>query len=220
MKIIGIVLGAIITTVVIFGLIGTRGNYTPVNNNVIRDGASAKQLSNTRIAFLSGVEKEGSLAGTCVVSDINLWTKPGGIANEAKPKTVIHNGCDEIPIKIITYKIVKNTTFYYIRTNEGKEGWISENFVTIVEKKYKKVFTEKDFFWDQNMLPYKEIIIAGVNKIYQENTKCKEIHPGTACKSSTRGTKENPVFFVTCGSGINIHNVFFSKLEIEQNINQ
>jgi hypothetical protein len=77
------------------------------------------------------------------------------------------------------------------------------------------VFTEEDFYWDKKIAPYKRIIIAGVNKIHRGNSRCKDIDPMSAYLS-TQGTKTDPVFFVTCGEGANVSNVYFSTSEVEQ----
>lgn len=78
------------------------------------------------------------------------------------------------------------------------------------------VFTEADFIWDKKTTPYKKIIVAGVNKVHKENSRCKTIDPGSAYISSSQGTTSDPVFFVTCGTGANAFNAFFSKSEVEK----
>ena len=75
-------------------------------------------------------------------------------------------------------------------------------------------FTEADFYWDEDTTPYKAIIVAGVNKIHRENARCKTIDPGTASISGSKGTQADPVFFVTCGSGMDVFNVFFAKADV------
>lgn len=85
-------------------------------------------------------------------------------------------------------------------------------------QKQPKIFVEKDFYFDKHNAPYKEIIIAGVNKVYKEHPQCTTIDPGSATISSSKGSKENPVFFVTCGSGQNAFNVWFSKSDVIQNL--
>ena len=77
-------------------------------------------------------------------------------------------------------------------------------------------FTEKDFYWDKKTTPYKDVIVAGVNKIHRENSNCKTIDPSSAYISSSKGTKTNPVFFVTCGKGADTFNFFFSKSDVEK----
>jgi hypothetical protein len=78
-----------------------------------------------------------------------------------------------------------------------------------------RAYTENDFSWDKNTRPHKAIIVAGVNKVHRENARCRDIDTGSAYISGSKGTKKNPVFFVTCGTGRDAHNVFFSKSDIE-----
>lgn len=82
-------------------------------------------------------------------------------------------------------------------------------------------FTEADFGWDKNTRPHKKTIVAGVNKVYRENSRCKTINPSSAYISSSKGSPSDPVFYVTCGSGataFNAFNAFFSKSEVENGI--
>jgi hypothetical protein len=97
-------------------------------------------------------------------------------------------------------------------------GWVLSKFLRKrkTDAAGKEIFTEKDFIWDKYTSPYKDIIVAGVNKVYRENSRCKYIHPSTASISGSKGTKENPVFFVTCGKGKNMFNAFFSKADVDK----
>lgn len=76
-------------------------------------------------------------------------------------------------------------------------------------------FTEADFIWDERTSPHKKTIVAGVNKVHRENSRCTKIDPGSAYISSSKGSASDPVFFVTCGTGANVFNVFFSKSDVE-----
>ncbi len=95
-------------------------------------------------------------------------------------------------------------------------GWIASKFLRgkKVDASGLEKFTEDDFIWSKTISPYKDIIVAGVNKIHRENSGCKEIDPSSAYISGSKSTKSNPVFFVTCGKGAHIHNVFFSKSDV------
>ena len=84
------------------------------------------------------------------------------------------------------------------------------------KEKAEVAFTEADFYWDKKTRAYKKTIIAGVNKIHRENARCKTIDPGSAYISSNKGTRSDPVFYVTCGTGAGTFNAFFSKSEIEK----
>lgn len=99
-------------------------------------------------------------------------------------------------------------------------GWVPSN--TLRDQKNgssgQVVFTEADFVWDKKTTPHKKIIVAGVNKVHKENSRCKTIDPSSAYISSSKGTPSDPVFFVTCGTGANTFNTFFSKSEVENKI--
>lgn len=77
-------------------------------------------------------------------------------------------------------------------------------------------FTEADFAWDKNTSPHKKTIIAGVNKIHRENSRCKTIDTGSLDISTSKGSHSDPVFYVTCGTGAGAFNAFFSKSEVEK----
>lgn len=72
-------------------------------------------------------------------------------------------------------------------------------------------FTEKDFYFDKKTAPYKKIIIDGVNMVQRDNKACRIDDPSSAYISGTKGTKSDPVFYVSCAEG---YNVFFSKSEV------
>lgn len=96
-------------------------------------------------------------------------------------------------------------------------GWVPSSVLhgRKVDSGGKTVFTEADFLWDKKTSPYKKVIIDGVNKVYRENSRCKHIDPSSAYISSSKGTKDNPVFFVTCGKGAGAFNAYFSKSDVE-----
>lgn len=77
----------------------------------------------------------------------------------------------------------------------------------------RRVFTEADFTFDKATLPYKKVIIAGVNRIHRENARCVDIDPSSAYLSS-KSTKANPKFYVTCGKGSQVFNVFFTPHDV------
>lgn len=161
-------------------------------------------------------------------SDINVRSGPG--TNYDK---IINQKASSILKKNI-YVTIDNTVTVFEECTQGEwskvkvtdpdwlskshRGWVLSKFLRKkqTDASGKEVFTEKDFIWDKNTSPYKEIIIAGVNKVYRENARCKDIDPSSAYISGSKDTKENPVFFVTCGKGRNTFNAFFSKSDIEK----
>jgi hypothetical protein len=98
------------------------------------------------------------------------------------------------------------------------QGWVPSKVLRPEQKDAsgKDIFTEEDFYWDKNTAPYKKLIVAAVNKIHREHSGCAAIDPMSAAKASSRGTKRDPVFFVTCGTGAKAFNVYFSKSDIEK----
>lgn len=82
--------------------------------------------------------------------------------------------------------------------------------------KQARVFAEDEFYWDKYNRAYKDIIIKGVNKVFRDNSRCHSLDPQTATKSSNKGTKTDPVFYVTCETKEgDVFNAFFSKSEVE-----
>lgn len=80
------------------------------------------------------------------------------------------------------------------------------------------VFTESDFHWDKEMIPYKEILINQVNMMQYNKKICRDMDTGTLTMSNTKGTKDDPVFFITCGKGAEMQNIYFSKSTAEENL--
>jgi hypothetical protein len=73
-----------------------------------------------------------------------------------------------------------------------------------------QTFVAADFIWDEQLSPHKDGIIARVNEIHRKVNGCQDIDP-TSAYLSDKSTPGKPVFFVTCGSGVNIFNVWFSR---------
>lgn len=101
--------------------------------------------------------------------------------------------------------------------SQSHRGWIASKFLRgkKVDSSGTEVFIDADFYFDKNTRAYKNLIIAGVNKVHRENSRCKNIDPSSAYISSSKGSKSNPVFYVTCGKDSKVFNVFFSKSDIE-----
>lgn len=82
-----------------------------------------------------------------------------------------------------------------------------------------RTFTATDFMWDDEISPYKDLIVASVNKIHREVEGCGEIDP-TSAYLSEESTADAPRFFVTCGSldskPPRVFNVWFSADGIEK----
>ena len=89
-------------------------------------------------------------------------------------------------------------------------GWVPVSALRQIEKDAtgSRVYVEADFFWDDDTTPFKSDLVQVVNRIVRENERCKSVDPGTLAKSGNRGTKSDPVFFVTC-NGAEPFNVWF-----------
>ena len=162
-------------------------------------------------------------------SDINVRKGPG--VNFSK---IINKKATQI-IQETIYVTIDDTVKVFEECSEGKwskiyvsepsylrdshRGWVASKFLRNkkVDKSGTEVFTETDFLFDKKTRPHKKIIISGVNKIHRENPRCKQINTSSAYISSSKGSKSNPVFFVTCGKGSKSFNVFFSKSDIINN---
>src|SRR3546814_7654275 len=52
-------------------------------------------------------------------------------------------------------------------------------------------------------------LTAAVNRVAREVHQCQTLDPGSLSRSGERGTDAEPVFFVTCGSGAAMRNMWF-----------
>ncbi len=161
-------------------------------------------------------------------SDVVLRSAPN-----SKSEKLINQKASQI-LKTIHYLTIDNTVTVVEECTQGKwsrvhvkePDWLQESHIGWVQSSslrgQKKdssgivEFTEADFIWDKNTSPHKKTIVAGVNKVHRENSRCKTIDPGTAYISSSKGSPSDPVFYVTCGTGANVFNAFFSKSEVSR----
>ena len=90
-------------------------------------------------------------------------------------------------------------------------GWVpNENLEAIAkDAEGSRIFVEGDFYWDGDTSAFKPQIVAVVNRISRENVNCPDPDPQSVAKSD-RSSPTAPVFFVTCGSGMDVFNVWFS----------
>jgi hypothetical protein len=74
---------------------------------------------------------------------------------------------------------------------------------------------EADFYWDSDTQQFKDEIILAVNRISRENRNCSIIDASSVAKSGSRSQPNDPVFYVTCGSGPSAFNVWFRPEDAE-----
>lgn len=161
-------------------------------------------------------------------SEINVRKGPGTnfskIVNEKATRILKKTHYITIDNTVTVYEECTQDGWSKIRVTDpdylskSHRGWIASKFLRgkKIDSSGTEVFTEADFSFDKKTLPYKNIIIAGVNKIHRENSRCRHIDPSSAYISSSKGTKSDPVFYVTCGKGASVFNVFFSKSDVEK----
>jgi hypothetical protein len=91
------------------------------------------------------------------------------------------------------------------------KGWVPNSALREIEHSDDgaRLYVESDFYWDDDTSKYKPQIVAVVNKIARENSNCSQIDPSSVAKSSSRSKAGDPVFFVTCGSGADVFNIWF-----------
>ena len=69
---------------------------------------------------------------------------------------------------------------------------------------------EKDVIWDKDTSKYKTEILVVLNRLVKENKHCaKKITTRDTMRSGLRGSRKDPVFFVPCGTGYDVHNIWF-----------
>jgi hypothetical protein len=98
-------------------------------------------------------------------------------------------------------------------------GWVLSRALRTFETDStgKRVYVESYFYWDDDTKPYKSIVVKGVNKVLRENENCAKVDTGTASRSGERGTKSDPVFFVTCYDKTDRpFNVWFSASDVKK----
>lgn len=95
-------------------------------------------------------------------------------------------------------------------------GWVESKHLLGAQDFAKTGFTEADFYWDDKTKPHKAVVVKGVNKIAKEDLRCRDkIDPGTASLSPSKSQPGKPVFFVTCGQGSQVVNVYFSEADLK-----
>lgn len=119
-----------------------------------------------------------------------------------------------IIVFVVLFVIVKLFNGNVDNTIKQNNQAISEN-----DKVVLKPFVKSDFYWaksDVTASKNKELLVEHINLIRNTIPDCRNIEPDVFT-SQSKGTKSNPVFFVTCEKEGEPYNVFFSKSEAESN---
>lgn len=96
------------------------------------------------------------------------------------------------------------------------QGWVPNSNLREIETDEggRRLYTEKDIYWDDDTERFKTQVTAAVNKISRENDRCSTIDPSSIARSPSRSKPGKPVFFVTCGKGASAFNVWFEPSDI------
>jgi hypothetical protein len=97
-------------------------------------------------------------------------------------------------------------------------GWVPSKFIRPIQKDKSgvRVYVAQDFIWDDKISKWTDTIIAGVNKVARENSQCSKVDASSAYLSGSKGTNQNPVFYVTCrDANDEPFNVFFSASDVK-----
>lgn len=91
------------------------------------------------------------------------------------------------------------------------KGWVLSKNIRIIEKQIggARLYTQQDFHWDNDSRKHKKEIVAVINKIAKNNRNCTELDTSSMTLSPSKSKPNDPVFFVTCGSGASVFNVWF-----------
>lgn len=103
----------------------------------------------------------------------------------------------------------------YISHRESEKRVSDRQQAEASARKQSITYTEEDIYWDEHTKNHKRVVVAGVNKVARENEKCNSVDPGTATMSQSRGSPEDPVFFVMCEGDDGVFNAYFSKSAVE-----
>ena len=97
-------------------------------------------------------------------------------------------------------------------------GWVPVAALRPIERDRsgERTYVESDFYWDEHTTPFKEPLIANVNKIVRENDRCESVDPGTLSRSGDRSRPGNPVFFITCNNDRGPFNVWFEPGDVAE----
>lgn len=83
--------------------------------------------------------------------------------------------------------------------HKGLRGWVSSADVRPIEFSAQgdRILIEEDFYWDEDIATHKAAIVAAVNRIQAENSRCNRADPGGVLRSQD-STPSDPIFFVIC----------------------
>lgn len=89
-------------------------------------------------------------------------------------------------------------------------GWVPVSALRQIQRDAggTRKYVEADFMWDRHTTPYKAKLVAAVNRIVKENSRCPSVETSSIAKSDSRSSPGKPMFYVTC-QGSQPFNVWF-----------
>ena len=98
-------------------------------------------------------------------------------------------------------------------------GWVPSRVLRSIEQQANgsRLYGAEDFSWDKDTKRDKAAIITVVNKITRDNSKCTNIDTGSLSLSTSKSKPNDPVYFITCGSGAEVFNVWFRPKDAKGN---
>lgn len=208
---------------VLLAAIGLIGACDGDNNSPKGKLQTTYTANNSCQGHLAIGPKRMGVTGT----DINVRKGPGTefekVVNKKASDVLGRTHYVKIDAGVTLIEFCQDGDWSYIEVDEpdwlrkSHIGWVHGKFLVSLDISSGKIrrFVAKDFIWDEATAPYKELIVSGVNKVHAENSRCDVIDPTSAYMSKSKSKPGNPVFFVTCGRGSGVFNVFFSKEEVQ-----
>ncbi|OIQ79850.1 hypothetical protein GALL_384100 [mine drainage metagenome] len=96
-------------------------------------------------------------------------------------------------------------------------GWVPTSCIkqSSLDSNGIRIYTEGDIIWDEFTKSHKDLILVAINKIARQHPNGPKIDTSSISMAPDRGTKADPVFFVTIGTFPKAYNIYFSKKDVE-----
>ena len=100
---------------------------------------------------------------------------------------------------------------------ESHRGWVPSKTLGVIlrDKAGKRIYRESEIGWGSDTRPFKKDLMFAVNGFLQDECD-KALDTYSLARSPTRGTKADPVFFITCGTPPTARNIHFSRSDIRK----
>lgn len=179
---------------------------------------STQQTDNTFACEL-GTPANGTVVGVLGADGHPLLQSPNG------PK-IINRKATEM-LGETHYQIIDNSTSVQLQCNVGNwtrvqitepewlrahVGWVERS--SLDERGSPdgfRTFTDEHFHWGKDTVKAKDAIIKAVNRLHRDDARCaNSIVPASVAKSTTESARKGTsVYFINCGSGNSLVNVYF-----------